>query len=237
MRSLRLFRILPRPPSVGGAPLPYDQLITRFESLGDNCEFGLVQRRCGAEPLGLFRFCQTFLPCALRAVESDFLGMGDRLGVALEDKPGEWMGREHGYSKRWHTFLHGNDGTHDQILARERKKMGFLVRKMRSDIADGAKIFTVKSQAADVPVEQIVPLHLAMNRRTPNWLLWVTQADPEHPAGLVEEIQPRLMRGYIDRFTLHPGENIETVAGWLAVLANAWLVRNWRSARPPGAGT
>jgi hypothetical protein len=138
---------------------------------------------------------------------------------------------------RWHTFLHGNDGTHDQVLARERKKMGFLVRKMRSDIEDGAKIFTVKSQAAYVPVEQIVPLHLAMNRRTPNWLLWVTPADLEHPAGLVEEIQPRLMRGYIDRFTLHPGENIETVAGWLAVLANAWLVRNWRSAGPPGAGT
>jgi len=31
-------------------------LVQRFESLGDNCEFGMVQRYAGAEPLSLFRF-------------------------------------------------------------------------------------------------------------------------------------------------------------------------------------
>src|SRR5216683_6255225 len=38
------------------AGLSARELMYRFASLGDNCEFGLVQRRCGAEPLGLFRF-------------------------------------------------------------------------------------------------------------------------------------------------------------------------------------
>lgn len=32
------------------------ELVARFESLGDNCEFGLVQRHFGAEPVGVFRF-------------------------------------------------------------------------------------------------------------------------------------------------------------------------------------
>ncbi len=31
-------------------------LMLQFESLGQNCEFGLVQRRAGADPLGLLRF-------------------------------------------------------------------------------------------------------------------------------------------------------------------------------------
>ena len=31
-------------------------LVLQFESIGDNCELGLVQRRAGSEPLGLLRF-------------------------------------------------------------------------------------------------------------------------------------------------------------------------------------
>ena len=38
---------------------PLDQLMLRFEALGDNCELGLVQRRAGAEPLGLLRLLLT----------------------------------------------------------------------------------------------------------------------------------------------------------------------------------
>ena len=31
-------------------------LVLDFESVGDNCELGIFQRRVGAEPLGLLRF-------------------------------------------------------------------------------------------------------------------------------------------------------------------------------------
>jgi hypothetical protein len=31
-------------------------LVLQFESLGDSCELGLVQRMVGVEPLGMFRF-------------------------------------------------------------------------------------------------------------------------------------------------------------------------------------
>ena len=36
--------------------LPPDQLLLFFESIGDNCEFGLFQRACGAEVSGFLRF-------------------------------------------------------------------------------------------------------------------------------------------------------------------------------------
>ena len=51
-------------------------LMLDFESLGENCEFGLVQRRCGIEPLGLLRFSSTPLPPLLHALRERFAGMG-----------------------------------------------------------------------------------------------------------------------------------------------------------------
>jgi len=35
-------------------------LVLQFESIGDNCELGLVQRRAGSEPLGLLRFARVY---------------------------------------------------------------------------------------------------------------------------------------------------------------------------------
>src|SRR5260370_7223758 len=52
------------------AGLSARELMYRFASLGDNCEFGLVQRRCGAEPLGLFRFATIDVKDLARALEA-----------------------------------------------------------------------------------------------------------------------------------------------------------------------
>src|SRR5690242_4928537 len=38
------------------------QLLRKFESLGDNCEFGLVQRKAGIEPVYLLRFAGFEIP-------------------------------------------------------------------------------------------------------------------------------------------------------------------------------
>ena len=56
IRSLSLFRVLDRPAAKTAPRLPLNRTIAQFESLGDNCEFGLLQRQLKAEPLGLFRF-------------------------------------------------------------------------------------------------------------------------------------------------------------------------------------
>ena len=58
-----------------GLTLP--DLAFRFESVGENCEFGLFQRRCDAEPLGLLRFSSTFMRNLIRGVQSGFAGLGE----------------------------------------------------------------------------------------------------------------------------------------------------------------
>ena len=57
--------------------IPAVQFMQGFESLGDNCEFGLLQRRCGAEPLGLLRFANLELRPELLGLESGFDAIGD----------------------------------------------------------------------------------------------------------------------------------------------------------------
>jgi hypothetical protein len=105
-RSLRLFRLLPRPAPTPGPPLPFNQMIMGFESLGDNCEFGLVQRQLQAEPLGLLRFSFIELPLLLRGLRSGFEGLGepDTVEVNVVGQDREFVVRESVYGMTYHTF-------------------------------------------------------------------------------------------------------------------------------------
>jgi hypothetical protein len=203
-----------------------DQLSMEFESLGDNCELGLVQRGLGAEPLGLLRFSFVYLAQAFRGIDTNFDRVGSRLRAIVEGKENEWMVRDPDYDLRWHTFLLSNQATHEEIMARETKKTAFLHQKLLKDIASSEKIFVVKSRERPAELEQIMALHLALNRTAPNYLLWATAADQSHPVGFVEEIAPRLLHGRI-------ASSDKDIPGWLALLTNAWLCARQRAADLP----
>lgn len=197
------------------------ELLLDFESLGDNCELGLVQRRLGVEPLGLLRFSSAFLPHVLRGVDTDFASLGDRLDAAMEGVEREWMVRERGYDLRWHTFILGERADKKTIMDREVKKTRFLKEKILADIVNSEKIFVVKSRDQPAQFREILPLHLALNRRASNWLLWIVETSDPSLVGSVREVHPRLMLGHIDRFSRPGIVDDESLSGWLAVLANA----------------
>ena len=69
---------------------PIEELMLAFESLGDNCEFGLVQRDGGAEPLGLLRFAGMSLGNLVAALEAKLDGLGtiDTVTVYPAGEPG-----------------------------------------------------------------------------------------------------------------------------------------------------
>ena len=62
------------PPGVATA-LP--DLFLQFESMGHNCEFGLVQRHFGAEPLGLLRWNAISVEDVILGIEQQFEGVGN----------------------------------------------------------------------------------------------------------------------------------------------------------------
>jgi hypothetical protein len=203
---------------------PAAQFMLRFESLGDNCEFGLVQRRCGAEPLGLLRFSNLQLPNLIHGLETDFRGLGEP--DALEfwlDKPagGEYVMRDKRYSLVFHTFL-GRDQVEELHLPlQQATRLQFLRRKLLEDLLTGEKIFVLKRNQP-IEEQEILPLCTTLNRFGRNTLFWVVPADLEHEPGTVEQIIPGLLKGYIDRFA--PYENAHDLSFdlWLKLCVNAW---------------
>mgnify|MGYP005809892913 CR=1 FL=1 len=208
-----------------GLTLP--QLALQFESLGENCEFGLVQRRCDIEPLGLLRFSSTFLRNLIRGLENGFDGLGDpeEIEPRLEGKgpKKEYMIHEGRFGLVYHTFVYEGQRTVSLIREQESARLKFLRRKFLEDLETGGKLFVYKRNST-VSEEEVLPLLLALHRHGSNRLLWVVPADEAHPSGTVELAQPGLFKGYIERFA--PDENAHDFAfeGWMRVCANTYLL-------------
>jgi hypothetical protein len=223
LRSLRLSRVLPRPKPSAAPMVAPEQMITRFESLGDNCEFGLVQRRMGAEPLGLLRFSFIELPLLLRGLRTGFEGLGDpsTTEVSVEGKDREFVVRESVYGMTYHTFQYEDQMSLDTVRQQQATRLNFLKRKLMEDVANGEKIFVLKRSPPLRP-EEVLPIYAALNAGARNWLLWMVPADAAHPPGTIETLLPGLLRGYIDRFA--PSENAHELSMpvWTSVCEAAW---------------
>ena len=201
------------------------ELVKEFESLGDNCEFGLFQRSYDAEPLGLFRFSTVNLPPLLRGIRMSFAGLdvpADILPV-LEDTPKEWLVYQRQYQLRYHTFKREHEATETEIRAREVKRLGFLRRKLLTDLESSAKIFVYKREKA-IEFEEILPLFVDLNEHGLNTLLWVVPARAPYEPGTVEELLPGLLRGHIDKLpsTHTPGDLSQI--GWLEICVSAYCL-------------
>ena len=202
---------------------PAVQFMQRFESLGDNCEFGLVQRRCGAEPLGLLRFANLELRQLLNGLELRFEGLGERAGLEFWLSDGarrEYVVRDRRYALVFHTFLYQGEISEDELLEKQSRRLGFLVRKLLQDLENGEKLFVCKR---NIPLteSEILALHAALKRFGSNTLLWVVPADDDHPAGCVDQILPGLLRGYVDRFAPYENAHDLSLEPWLSVCVNA----------------
>ena len=217
--------------------LTIPQIALAFESLGENCEFGLFQRHCDAEPLGLLRFSSTFMRNLIRGIDNGFDGLGeiDDIDPRLEGAaPREYMIHEKRFGLVYHTFVH--EGQRSVWLMREQEsaRLRFLRRKFIEDLQATEKIF-VYQFAASVAEEQILPLHMALNRHGDATLLWVVPAERGRPVGTVEVLMPGLLKGYIDRFAPEQNAHDFSFDGWLQVCANAYLLtRLQRPAPRPG---
>jgi hypothetical protein len=204
------------------ADISADELVTRFESLGDNCEFGLVQRRCGAEPLGLLRFSNIDIVTLRRAIRCGFSGLGEAGSLEFLDDADEkeYVVRESVFGITYHTFVYKDEESKDGLLARQSNRLKFLGRKLMEDIRNAEKIFVVKRNYP-LQATEVLPLFMVLNEYAPNTLLWVTLADETHPPGSVDYLLPGLLRGFVDKFA--PSENAHDLSFdvWLELCTKA----------------
>jgi hypothetical protein len=202
--------------------MPLDALLLEFESLGDDCEFGLVQRAGGVEPLGLFRFAgfhvlwRHRLDCLITAIEErlERLTRPGTLVVELRGEPDrrqEYMVWQTAYNLLYHTFRHEEEITQADITEEQYKVLAFLRRKFLDDLGTAAKIWVFKSRFP-YPEEDIKRLIGELRQYGSNRLLWVLYADKQHVSGTAVDGQK------VSAFFVH-----RRGPGW--VLSEAKLVR------------
>jgi hypothetical protein len=222
--------------------MPPDKLMLRFEALGDNCEFGLVQRKAGSEPLGLLRFAGFFIPVEHRlnrlvsALRASFEGLGcpDTVQVEAAGEPGrrEYLIKESAYGLMYHSFQMEGRIEPEKLRGLEAKKLEFLRRKFVADLRQAEKILVWKSNVR-IPESDVRELLAALREFGPNRLLWVQQEDTKNPAGHVEWAAEGLLKGYVDR--LAPYDNAPNISfeSWLQVCdAAVRLVERVSGAEP-----
>ncbi len=202
-------------------PLTPEALMLRFENIGDNCEFGLVQRHFRADPVGLLRFAGLRNPGRLIRFLTDRFGRFGEPGMLGAQVIGsEYFIIDKIYDISYHTFRDRREATPDEVIGENEVKLGYLKRKFIEDLEDGDKIMVYKRVVTD-DVHEIIALHAALNGfGTVNKLLWVTQADARHAPGDVEWVGDRLLKGYVGRISLTNAHDYDADV-WLLLCRNA----------------
>ena len=205
---------------------PVRELMAGFESLGDNCEFGLVQQQAGVASAGLLRFNGFLIASEFRleklvaALQSRFEGLGapGTITVSPEGAPGqrELIVHDSAFGLLCHSGTQEGQLDPEERIERAAKVLGFLRRRLLEDLATGHKIWVWKSQGK-TRREEIQPLLQTLRQLGPNTLLWVAEADDHHPAGSIEPLEADLIKGYVDHFAPYKGvANIHS-ASWFEV--------------------
>ncbi len=210
---------------------PLHVILGGFESIGDNCEFGLVQRYGGIEPLGLMRFSASRIDHLLHALDSDFdlYGRGDDLFV-YPHVTGYLFCRSRRYDFEYNTgHLAGSDEP-AAVLKREARKVGYLKRRLLEDLRLGEKIFVRKAGPEEGP-DRAAALLRALRRHGPAELLVVRAAEG---AASVRRHEGGWLEGTVARFAPYDLAAAVHLPPWLDLCRRTWaLVHGLPDTLPP----
>ena len=200
-----------------------ERIVAAFESMGDNCEFGLIQRRFDIEQIGLLRFAFIELCDLISGLKSGFVGV-DALEL-VAGSGSEIAVRNRRYHLNLHTFEHSGNIDESEFLKKQVKRAQFLRRKFLEDLSESSKIFVCKRNTA-ISVPEILPAFAAIREYGPNTLLFVVPADDDNPSGSVQWVCPGLLIGFIERFAPHENAHDSVLEGWLSICFNSYLLRS-----------
>ncbi|MFT8355621.1 MAG: hypothetical protein ABF617_13665 [Gluconobacter japonicus] len=195
---------------------PEDKILfSRFISFGDNCEFGLVQRKIGLETLDLLRFGGTGdnQEGLLRALQEDFRAFGSPEDVHIYEVGGEWISGSQRYGVTFHTHRHVKDTERDDVQASEQTKLKYLARKLLEDLEDGEKIIVRKSNRG-ITVDEMRSLLQGVRRYGDCPLLIVSEATDNVAINTVRALGNGLFHGTIRRLAPYENAGGGSVEDW-----------------------
>jgi tetratricopeptide (TPR) repeat protein len=214
-----------RPPAAAAIPgadgkTDLARLMLDFEGLGDNCEFGIVQRYFGAEPLGLFRFTAIKPHTLINQLAEQFASIGDPAhtvltltdqGCRLDDDRGLFY---------MHTYIDNKDLDHAKVLTQQIKRMNFLKRELIEDLRAAEKIFVFKDSEQVADDDLLKTLAKGLAAYGPNFLLVVRLADAQNPPGSTRLVTSDIMVGHLETIFPMSGPNFD-YGSWRNILETA----------------
>ena len=201
-------------------------LVMGFESIGDNCEFGLVQRHVGTERMSLFRYAGIFDPMRLaHAIGSRFAEFAEGDDLVITTFGPEWICDVRSASLNLHTGRIQGLITRERIEREERAKLQFLAAKFVDDVEDAARILVYRTlrdgRGGPDGTAGMDEVYDAIAGIGPAPLLWVNEADDAHPHATVRHVRGRLYRGYIARLCPYDDAHSGDDRGWIELLTVA----------------
>jgi hypothetical protein len=197
---------------------PLSDALMRFESLGQTCDFGFLQRRCDAEPLGLLRFGGVPVHGLVEGLIDGFARLGQpgtlRPSI-IEDRKREYLLLDTLYGVSWHTTLDPAHIEPDRVIAREAKRLPFLKRLFFQTLAAGEKIFILRPPRA-MEFAEADAVATALRLHSDCKLLWAVQ-EQGNP-GSVDMLRRYFLRGHLD---VDGKRGSATAQAWLNVCCNA----------------
>jgi tetratricopeptide (TPR) repeat protein len=214
--------------------IPMSELYVPFEGLGNNCEFGIVQRKNGYDAPGLFRNVG-FLSAKtiISVIESGLAGMFDdrNYDFLVPDGWPDWRLHCKISGMGFHTAIPSSlaAGSAEWTTQTEQSILmfRFLKRNFLEDLRVGEKIFVFRHNL-DSSNETIERLHDAIRKYGDNWLLYIVQ-DPERPSGWIEMRKHGLLVAGISRLSNENPPVIDFEA-WKKI-ARKSLTLKWQNSR------
>jgi hypothetical protein len=191
----------PKPPPARDPAAEADrQLMMRFESLGADCDLGIVQRSFGAEPLGLLRFSSIRTQELTAALADRLRGVGSPVLTVLSvDNEGEYRTSDRRYGMQAHTFFFEGSVERDELFGQQCKKIAYLARNLLETIEDGEKILVHHMMPNRLSEAQLQALLDAVRAIGPSPLLYVENAVADGQSGTVVLRDNGLLVGYLAR--------------------------------------
>ncbi|WP_158922447.1 hypothetical protein [Acidisphaera sp. S103] len=207
------------------SPLSDRDLVLQFESLGDSCELGLVQRRVGAEPLGMFRFAGAPVRHLTRAMAARFAGMADPEHVRVQPENSEYMIKLTKYDFIYHAHVKIGEADPAVLHRQQVRNVRFLIDKLIADLEKPEKIMVFR-QNEDVSANDLLDFRAALSAYGPATLLWVQATRSGHPPGTVTIVDDTLMIGYVTRLARRDNAPDFDLPSWLTMLREAHAIRS-----------
>jgi hypothetical protein len=192
---------------LGEAPaLSSRDLMMNFEGLGDNCEFGLVQRQYGAEPMGLLRWSSGIKPEQLigaLACKFDGVGHPDNTFVRLHPVAKEYFAGDNRFFQM-HTFIKQNEHEESVLYSKICRRMAYLKAKLVTDLNEGSKIFVYKPDGIDLTDAEGAEIAAQMSRNFPAAKVMLMRIAPSiSDVGKITSLHDNAIWGFLSGFAVN----------------------------------